>query len=155
MTFFVNPAVVRRLTAMLLLASLTAGCYTTRPLTTTQPAVGQHVVLQLTDQGSVDMTPLIGAQMTAIEGDVTAAADGQIVLRVTRTEQRNGLDVTWAGEPVAVPRGAIATMRERTLDKRRSWLFGGGIAALAITLAILVGTGVLGGGSGEGDPPPQ
>jgi hypothetical protein len=126
-----------------------------RPLTTPQPVAGQKVYIRLTDQGSVDLARYIGPQMVAIEGIVADAADGEIALKVTRTEQRNGVDVSWAQEPVTVPRSAISSVQERSLDKRRTWMFAAGLGGLVIAVAILIGSGVLTGGGGEGEPPPQ
>ena len=151
MSFSVNTRRNFRAAVCTLLAVTTTACYVNRPLTTALPSPGQRVYVRLTDQGSIDLARDSGPQMIAIEGTVANAADGEIALRVTRTEQRNGVDVSWAQEPVTVPRSAIASIQERTLDKRKSWLFAAGLGGLAIAVAILIGTGALSGVGGEDD----
>jgi hypothetical protein len=138
-----------------LLAFTTTACYVNRPLTTSLPSPGQRVFVRLTDQGSIDLARYIGPGMVAVDGTVESAADGEIALRVLRTEQRNGVDVSWAQEPVTVPRSAIASIEERSLDKRRSWMVAGLLGGLVVAVGILIGTGVLSGGAGEDDPGPQ
>ncbi|HJU87761.1 MAG TPA: hypothetical protein VJ672_00115 [Gemmatimonadaceae bacterium] len=145
----------RRAVVPLLVLAVTAACYTTRPLQTREPAVGQRVVLVLTDAGSVDLAKTIGPSMTAVEGTVTSVNSNGVAMKVTRVEQRSGPDVTWNGEPITVPTSAIATMRERNLDRRKSWAMAGAIAGVVALLGILIGVGVIGGGNNDSGGPPQ
>ncbi len=147
-------ALAQRATLLTTAVLVLAGCYTTRPLLTREPAPGQRVVLQLTDRGSVDMARLVGPNIMALEGTVSTVSPTEISLRVTRAEQRGGMDVSWSGEPIAVPTEAIAGMQERNLDKRRSWAMAGIIGALAITLGILIGTGAFSGSNSDSGGPP-
>jgi hypothetical protein len=121
----------RRVLLPLLL--LAGGCYGYYPVTAAAP-VGRDVQLTLTDSGSVMLARQIGAGVEAVSGRVSADSSGAIVLSLTGTRKRDGVEVDWKGERLAVQRGLIASVSERRFSRARTGLFGG---ALAVTLYAL------------------
>ncbi|MFN8571814.1 MAG: hypothetical protein U0132_07140 [Gemmatimonadaceae bacterium] len=139
----------RRWIAILLLAS--SGCYRYAPIQGTPSDLGQPIRMRLTDQGSINLAPLIGPTIVTLDGSLVAVRDTLMVLSVTNAIARNGIETMWKGENVDVPKAAISGLQLRSLDKRRSWLLGvGGIAA---TAAIGAAFNLLGGGSGGKNGP--
>ncbi len=140
---------LRRWTAALLLAS--TACYRYAPIQDAPSDVGQPVRMRLTDQGSINLAPLIGPTIVTLDGTLVAVRDTMMVLSVTNAIARNGIETTWKGENVDVPKAAISGLQLRALDKRRSWLLGvGGIAA---TAALGAAFNLIGGGSGGKNGP--
>jgi len=116
--------------AVLFLA--TTACYRYTPTQGNAGDVGRPVRVQLTEQGSINLAPMIGPTILTLDGTVSAVRDTLVVLSVTNAIARNGVETSWRGEPVEVPRAAISGVRLRELDKRRSWLVAvGGVAATA------------------------
>lgn len=125
------------------------GCYRYAPMDVESPALGSPVRVQLTDAGALTMAPLIGARIESVDGRITSAADTGLTLSVTGTIDRFGNEVPWRGEQVMIPRAALAGFQRRTLDRKRSYLFGG--VAVGLVAAVGVGFGISGnGGDGRG-----
>lgn len=120
-----------------------AACYTYTPIDVA-PTLGTEVRVRLTDAGAVTMAPLIGPRIESLDGHIAAVADTALTLSVTGTTDRLGNEVTWRGEQVVLPRAALAGFQRRTLDRRRSYLFGG--LAVGVVAAVGVGFGINGSG---------
>jgi hypothetical protein len=131
-------------------STLTTGCYRYIPGPQTVPGVGEEVRVRLTSDGSTVMVPLVGADVTAIGGRVTARSDSAYALSVGETLKRAGVTAVWNGEPVTVPVTAIAGVDRRVLDKRKTFLVSG-LAVAAGALAAVVISAVTGGGSTGSD----
>ena len=148
----------RRLTGMGLLAALAvggSGCYQSVPLASSPPPSGTRVMASLTQQGSAEMAPVIGAGASGVEGVVIRAEAAQWDLSMLRVEQVAGTDVVWNREVVTFPAGALGTVVERRFNQRRSFLTAGLITAGALLLARVFGSDVFdGGGGGGGGPNP-
>jgi hypothetical protein len=129
-------------------AAVAGGCYRYVPIDDESPALGSAVRVELTDAGALTMAPLIGARIESVDGRVTSAADTALTLTVTGTTDRFGNEVSWRGEQVVIPRSALAGFRRRTLDRKRSYLFGG--VAVGLVAAVGVGFGIDGSGGGGG-----
>lgn len=121
-------------------AVLSMGCHHTAPITAV-PAVGARVTVTLTPDGSGALARELGPNVSVAEGRVQATRGDTIVLTLIRTEQSNGIDNLWQGQPVAVPRSAVAAMTERRLDRKRSWLAAGAIVGLAVLAAVRLSGG--------------
>ena len=138
----------------LLLILLMASCYRFSPIEGAAPERSQHVRLALTDEGSVRMAPLIGPRISAIDGRVLEAADTAIVLAVESVVGQAGRTMAWSQERLSVPRNAVASIRTRTLDRKRTWIMAGltVIGAIALGDVFGMGTGFDGllGGGGDG-----
>ena len=140
---------------MLVLAQVVGGCYSMTPIEGSTPPTGQEVRLSLSDQGSVQLAPLIGPRIGAIDGKAMESSDSALVLAVQAVVAQSGRSMAWSMEKLSVPRSAVSHVSTRTLDTKKTWL----VAGLTVVGAFLVGSlfglgsgfdGLLGGGSGGG-----
>ena len=145
-----STSLVRRCVAVVLMVSL-AACYTQRPLAMTIPEPTTRIVATVTDSGVVAMSNAIGSGSTEVEGIVVSADTETWTLQVVRVNHRGGQSVMWNREQVTFPRGALTNVTERTLDKKRSWITAGLIAASTLLVGGLFGA--ITGGEEEGEPP--
>ena len=140
--------------ALTLAASL-SGCYKLTPVAGT-PSAGLEVRLSLSDEGSVRMASQIGPRIAAIDGRVLESRDTAIVLAVQSVVAQGGRSMAWSQERLSVPRSAVASVRTRTLDRKRTWIVAGLtiVGAVALGEAFGLGTGFdgffgIGGGGGK------
>lgn len=144
-----------KLASMLLLASSTAGCYMQQPIGTAIPAPATHIVAQVTDSGAVVVGGRLGPGAVEVEGVVASADESAWNLNLVRVGYRGGTSSIWNRETVSFPRFALSNVKERHVDKTRSWLVAGLIGVGAI-LASRAFSESLSGGDGEGGvPTPQ
>jgi hypothetical protein len=132
-----------------------ASCYRFSPIPGVTPDRGQEVRLELTDEGSVRMAPMIGPRIGAIDGKVIEPGDTAIVLAVQAVVAQSGRSMNWSDERLTVPRSAVSSVRTRTLDRKRSWIAAGLTVVGAIALGEVFGIGngfdgLLGAGGGGG-----
>jgi hypothetical protein len=141
-----------------LVAALLAspGCYAfvaTRPETSLE---GKDAQLELSDSGAVVLSAVIGPSASAIAGKILSDANGTYVVALASVHLRDGEDVRWRGEHIAVPRTLIVGKGERRFSPSRTALFGGIIAAgLVAAREAFAGRGAGSGGggiSGSGAP---
>ena len=109
----------------------TAACYQSVPIAGAQPLPRQRIAGDLTVRASLDLAPRIGNLVQRVEGSVVEASDSTLVVALTAAVDRRGITTTWTGEAVEFRRDQIATIRERRLSHKRSWLLTAGIVALA------------------------
>jgi hypothetical protein len=143
------------LVRLLPLALAAAGCYRFSPIDGVTPDRGQEVRLELTDEGSVRLAPMIGPRISAVDGKIVEPGDTAIVVAVQAVVAQTGRSMAWSQERLAVPRSAISSIRTRTLDRKRSWIVAGLGVVGAIALGEVFGLGngfdgLLGGGGGGG-----
>jgi len=116
-------------------ASLLAACYSYRPVTpvgTASPETGKRVELQLTDEGGRGMVSQLGPDAQTVDGDIVRSDSSSITVAVWQVEDTHNSQTHWRGEQVVVPRGAIATLRERNLSVAGTSVIGGLIAGGAL-----------------------
>src|SRR5260370_6234941 len=140
-----------RFAALALLSSL-AGCYNYAPLTTLDPRTGTRVTAQLTDSASFALARYLGRDVAAVEGRLLTVTDQDISIAVAAVRHSNGLEHYWRGEVVTLPRGDVATLRERKLAPGRSAFLV--LAGVGGSLALLEAFGVFSTGSGGISTPP-
>ena len=114
---------------------LLSACYTSRPLQSPQPAAGTRVVIQLTEQGSEQVAPLVGPRVAVVEGAVESASPVDWAVYVSRVERRDQTEMLWNRERVMLPRAAFASAEERRLDRGRSYALAGGLTLAALVVA--------------------
>lgn len=148
-----SPYIRRPVGALVLL--LQTACYSLQPLELSVPSAETRVVAQLTDQGTVDMSNLIGPSATEVEGIVSRADDQSWTLRLIRVDQRGGTSTPWSREEVVFPRSALTRVSVKRLDKARSWMLAAGITAAAILVGISFGVFTIGTEDTGQPPPPQ
>ena len=121
-------------------------CYEYHAITMTNAPVGEPIRVSLTDRGSVELAPLIGPQITALDGAVTAPGDSVLHVRVSSVINRVGYTTTWNGEEVRVPSAYVASIERRSLNRKKSWV----VAGLSVAAVAAVGGAfaLIGGRSG-------
>ena len=140
-----------RLAAALLLGLLSS-CYNYRPLTALDPEPGTRVAAELTDSGTVALARYLGPDVAALDGRLLTITDQELGLSVVSVRDRRGIEHYWKGETVILPRGDVATLRQRKLALGRSVAIS--VAGVGASLALLRAFGVYGTGSGGTGRPP-
>jgi len=145
-----------RTAAIVAFSTVGAGCYRYTPIDTpAQPSLGADVRVVLTDAGAVALAPLIGNRVALVDGQLVAVADTSVTVSVTGTTDRLGVETTWRGEQVAIPRPMVDGFQRRTLDRGKSYTVGGIAAGLVAVVGIgftIAGDGG-GGKGGQGGTP--
>jgi hypothetical protein len=151
----IRKSVFGRAAVVLLFVHVVGGCYNMTPIEGSTPPAGQEVRLSLSDQGSVQMAPLIGPRIGAIDGRAMESSDSALVVAVQAVVAQSGRSMAWSMEKLTVPRNAVSHVSTRTLDTKKTWA----VAGLTVVGVLLVGAafglgngfdGLLGGGSGGG-----
>jgi hypothetical protein len=139
---------IRAALAGAMLLPSVSGCYTVKPITGADLAVGGQLVLELTDRGRAELANLLGPGVEQIQGRLTAQTDSAYTLRVYRVEYLSGQHQIWTGETVSLNRDQVGRLGERRISSSRSWLAAGVVtagAAAFVGLVSLVANGLDGG----------
>lgn len=132
-------------------AVLTVGCYTYTPVDSGRLDPGQPVHVTLTEEGGFRVASAIGPYGTSLDGKVTERDDSSLVMSVTQVTRRTGVEESWRGESVRVPRAAVASVTVQKLSRTKSILMASGVVVAALGLAAaLGGASSLGGKRGGG-----
>ena len=141
---------------VLTVVAASTACYRYVPRANTDLQVGEEVRVRLTSNGSVALQPLVGSDIIAIDGRVTARSDTAYGLSMGGTTKREGDSAVWSGEAVTVPRDAIAAVEHRVLNKKKTLLMSAlgvaGAALIAVIVSAVSGSGSS--GSDGGTTPP-
>lgn len=141
-----NTRRIKALAAAALLLPSATGCYEAHAVSTSVLPAGTQVSLAITDRGRVALGPQMGEGVLRLNGRVADASDSAYVVRVSSVDYVAAPTGHWAGEEVKVPRDYIASVAERRLSRKRSWLMAGivvgGIVALAAAIKIIGGGSV-------------
>lgn len=139
--------------AAILVAALTA-CYTRQPLETAVPAPATRIIARVTDSGAVALGGAVGPGALEVEGVVATADEVAWNLNLLRVDYRGGSSVIWNRELVSFPRSMLSNVSEKKVNKPRSWMAAGLIAA-GTFLASRLFSQLGGGEEGGGEPTPQ
>lgn len=82
------------------------------------------------------MSNLLGPRTATVDGQVERANVDTLVLRVRSVTLMSGAANGWGGEQIAIPMSAIATVRERQLNRSRTTL--AAISATGLVIALLL-----------------
>lgn len=133
---------------------LLTGCYTYRPLSTAAPSPGSRVSVELTDDGSRNLSGKVGPDVEHVEGEVMAVDTGAVSLSVLQVETTRGFQSDWKGENVTIPRSAVSGWQQRRLSVGGTSFLGGlVVGGLYAAYRLLGGPGSVegrGGGTGSG-----
>lgn len=136
---------VRRLIPLLFAAALLGGgCYTLQPITTTPPA-GVSVVVLLSSAGTDAVTSIVGPRANRIAGSVRSASGDSIEIDISEVLTLDDQSYYLRGSTVTLGRDHMASVRVRSLDKRRTAMVG--VAAVFSAAAIIAGVRFAGGGA--------
>src|SRR5918999_6536578 len=139
--------------AVVLMVALLAGCHSYRRMESPAPARGAQLRVELTDQGSVDITSQVGPRAANIFGRLTESSGDSLALAVTGVERRSGITEIWQGERVSLGRSSIASISRQAISWRRtSLVLAAGVAASFLLAGIGGWEGLVGGGKDGGGP---
>lgn len=110
-------------------AFLLCGCYTYRNTAVGDAAIMTPVRVELTEEGSQEITKQVGPRGGVLEGVLTARSDSALVFGVTALTRINGVEETWHGEHVTVPRSLISRVQVRKFSRLNTGLFIAGLVA--------------------------
>lgn len=140
--------IVRRLLVCLAPAAL-GGCYT-YSYAPSEPAPGVRLALDLNDMGRVQLAEHVGPGVARIDGWVISCSDSEYTLRAERTIGLTGGTTPWNGEQVVVRKSWVGIAREKRFSPQRTVVLATTVTAGFV--AFLATRGLLGFGSGTGDP---
>jgi hypothetical protein len=115
---------------------LLCSCYTYRNTAVGDAALMTPVRVELTEGGSQEITRQVGPRGSMLEGVLTAKSDSALIFGVTALTRTNGVEETWHGERVTVPRSSVSRIQLRKFSALNTGLF---IAGL-VTAGLLVKT---------------
>jgi hypothetical protein len=133
-----------------LLVFALCGCYTYRPLVSPDPVAGTRVSAQLTEEGSRDLSGKIGPAVEHVEGSVLRVDSDGIQLSVLQVEGFRGIESDWNGEPVLIPRTAVAGWQQRRFSVGGTGFVGGLVLGGVYAMYRLLGGPRIFQGGGRG-----
>jgi len=132
------------------------GCYAYVPLDTSRGVqAGEHVAVEITDRGRVELSDRLGSGVLRLEGTLTRSDSVDLEMNVWRVAHFNGPISRWSGESVRLRREYASTVQTRTLNRGKTYLAAG--AAVAGVVLFTRSFGLFGfsvGGDDPGDQPP-
>ncbi len=133
------------------------GCYTYAPLdTSTGAQVGEHIAVEVSDRGRVELGERLGSGIVRLEGTLTRTDSQDLVMNVWRVRSIGGETSRWSGESVRFRRDLAASVQMRYLNRTRTYLVAGAAVAGLVLFTKsfdLFGSFVGGSDPGEGPPP--
>ncbi len=137
--------------AMVVGATLLAGCYTFRPMDR-PPRPGDHVRANLTTPGAIRLSELTGEPERSLEGEVAVVDDDALGIAVVRTRSTKDFQPQFVlKDTLLLPREDVASVELRELSPLRT---GAALAAGGGAVGYLLYR-ALGGGRGGGEEPPE
>jgi hypothetical protein len=132
------------------------GCYTYVPLdTSTGPQVGEHIAVEVTDRGRVELGERLGSGVVRVEGTLTRTDSQDLEMNVWRVMSIGGATSRWSGENVRFRRDLAANVQMRYLNRTRTYLVAGAaVAGLVLFTKSFDLFGSFVGGSDPIDGPP-
>lgn len=140
----------------MLALTLFSACYRYTPVTTS-PAVGGAYRGHFSSEGSRQVAPLVGENVTTFDGRVVTVTDTAYLIAMSATfKQADARSTVWTGEQLVIPRSAVNRFELRELDRSRTVraavLYGAGMLAIGVLVFSIKS---LASGSGSVAPPPQ
>lgn len=133
-------AAMKRISLVVLLPAL--GCYAYVPAVPGGSLTDREVQLSLTDSGAVVMAPLVGPSIATVDGRLIRDSSETYLLNVTGTARRDGVEMEWRGERIAVPRVLVTSVATKQFSRGRTLLFG----ALTTGALVAIADAFVGGG---------
>ena len=133
-------------------ALLLCGCYTYRNEAVGDAALMTPVRVELTEEGSQELTSQVGPRGSMLEGVLQARSDTALVFDVSALTRTNGVEETWHGEHVTVPTSGVSRIQLRKFSALNTGLFIAGLVAGGLLVKTAADAGnVIG---RPGGPPP-
>ena len=125
---------VPRFAALAAAVAALGGCYSNYTLRSA-PTAERQVTVTLTDAGSRELAPSLGAGVQLIDGRVVSASADALVMDVVRLVHQDESATRWHGERVTVPMHAVEMVEGRRFSVVRTAVLAGGL----VTLVYLLG----------------
>jgi hypothetical protein len=129
-------------------ALLLCGCYTYSNEAVSDAALMAPVRVELTEEGSQQITSQVGPRGSMLEGVVAAKSDSALVFEVSALTRFNGVEETWHGEHVTVPTLSVAKLQRRKFSALNTGLFVAGLVTAGFLVKTVSDPGNVGRGSG-------
>ena len=129
-------------------ALLLCGCYTYSNEAVADAALMAPVRVELTEQGSQQITSQVGPRGSMLEGVVAAKSDSALVFEVSALTRFNGVEETWHGEHVTVPTLGVSKIQRRRFSALNTGLFVAGLVTAGFLVKTVSDPGNVGRGSG-------
>ena len=130
----------RKLSSLLAVLTFAGGCYSYHVVPVNEVAPGQDVRVRISAAEAVRLGELIERGDRSLDGRLLENSDSQVVLGISSVTQTTAL--TAVQDPsgqlfqrIAVPREGLLELEVRTLDKRRTGIMVGLLAAVSATVA--------------------
>lgn len=138
--------------ATLVVLALLQGCFSYAPLETGVPPVGENIEFEINDRGRFELNDRLGRGVSKIEGRLTGTTEDQYLVNVASVSFLSGEKNRWSGESMRLTKAHVDRAAIRKLDKRRSWIAAGLVAA---SVGLFIATrGLLVDFFGETERPP-
>ena len=151
-----NARRIKALVTVTLLLPNVTGCYESLAVRSTTLPAGAQVSLAITDRGRVALGPQMGEGVLRLNGKLAQASESLYVVRVSSVDYAAAPTGHWTGEEIKVPRDYVASVNERRLSRKRSWLMAGIVvgAIVVVTAAVkIIGGGSVSDGTIPDNPP--
>jgi hypothetical protein len=104
------------------------------PLTAEPPPPDREIVVEFTEGGAQRLGGLLGRAVVSARGRPLDWTADSVALAMVVTTTAGGGEQFWHGERVSIPREAVARVRERRVDRRKTALavVGGIVAAILV-----------------------
>jgi len=129
-------------------AVLLCSCYTYSNEAVSSATLMAPVRVELTEQGSAEITSQVGPRGSMLEGVVAAKSDSALVFSVLALTRMNGVEETWHGEHVTVPTFAVSKIQRRKFSALNTGLFVAGLVTAGFLVKTVSDPGNVGRGSG-------
>ena len=129
-------------------ALLLSGCYMYSNEAVSDAALMAPVRVELTEQGSQQITSQVGPRGSMLEGVVAAKSDSALVFEVSALTRFNGVEETWHGEHVTVPTLGVSKIQRRRFSALNTGLFVAGLVTAGFLVKTVSDPGNVGRGSG-------
>jgi hypothetical protein len=127
---------------------LLCGCYTYSNEAVSDAALLAPVRVELTEQGSAEITSQVGPRGSMLEGVVAAKSDSALVFEVSALTRFNGVEETWHGEHVTVPTLGVSKIQRRKFSALNTGLFIAGLVTAGFLVKTVSDPGDVGRNSG-------
>ncbi len=142
---------VLRLSIVTLALLFGAGCYRYTPVRVEAAPVGADVRVELTAEAATRLESTLGYAADALTGSLVER-DPRLVVR-TEVPPVRGLVRRSLRQPVVLEPGDVVVVHVRELDRTRTALLAGGVAAAVVGVAAMAISGTFGGTTEPGRPP--
>ena len=132
-----------------------SGCATYRPIDRDVARLTSEVRVDLTERGTLELGPQIGAGIVSLDGHIEAVTDSVVRISLKQVVSRAGDTQQWVGEAVTVPLSYVNVYRGRRPSGWRSVLLGTALAVAVVAVAVAFKAGNSGSGRGDGVPIPK